>query len=196
MKKYIAIAALAVASIILVAFAVLPGHSADNTTAQPPTTQEKQVRQEIKQEMDARRAQAMSRVPPITGQPVERPTLYVDDTGSSVLVTTVFAKNGREQRRSFRPALATPANLAETVTPSSQKDKPCVVYVMTSTDRTNWYPVSFGQTFPESKTPRYFKMWTEEDTLTNLAESVEKSAREVENSRVAPKSLGNVKGSK
>ena len=77
---------------------------------------------------------------------------------------------------SFRPALA-PENAAETVTPD---DKPCVVYVVTSTDRTNWYPASFGQSFPESKTPRYFKIWTGEDRIAVIKAARAKADKESE----------------
>ena len=174
MKKYIAIATLLVAS-ILIGFAVLPGHSADNTTTQPPTTQKGQPWPQMKQEMEARLAQTGSMMPPIKGQLVECPKLYVDDTGpNGVWVTTVIENNRGKTRTFFNPALA-PGNAAETITPD---DKPCVVYVVTSTDRTNWYPASCGQSFPESKTPRYFKMWTGEDRGAAIFAARDKAAEE------------------
>jgi hypothetical protein len=111
MKKYIAIAALVVASIVLVAFAVLPGHSADNTTAQPLTNFVERIRQEMKRdiaEREARLAQTGSMLPPIKGQLVECPKLCVDDTGpDGVLVTTLLErKGGRTMTSGFNPALA------------------------------------------------------------------------------------------
>ena len=183
MKNYIAIAALGVA--IITVFAALPGHSAATNTAvkfrgtnglwiTPIPFEESAVTPEREKAADVRREERKRILNLIEAKPVDRPELFVKDggtNGTQIITVTTNQVGGPLTRkynfgklegeaRDYQPGAA------RLVTPVSQSHGPSMVFVVTSTDRTNWYPVSFGQTFPESEQPRYFLMWTEMDSVS------------------------------
>ena len=192
MKKHITTAALAVASIITV-FAVLPGHSAATNTAvkfrgtnglwiTPIPFEESAVTPEREKAADVRREELRRMFELMEAKPVDRPELFVKDggtNGTQIIMVTTNRVGGRLTSGCQFGALASQPEDYQTggvrmVTPMSESYRPFKVFVLTSTNLMSWYPVSFGQTFPESKQPRYFRMWPEIDSVSFHQERLDK----------------------
>ena len=169
MKKYIAIAALAVASIIITAAALnsaepqatgLVAEASNEVPYERPSAGAK-----ITKEEEAR-AKDISDI-----QPMKRPELFVKTIpGSSGDIVTIVTKEDGGTGIHVRPPVPNPENSAEyqpgvlkkTTTPT-ETYREFQVLVMTSTNLVNWYPVSYGEKYPETKQPRYFRLWTQID---------------------------------
>jgi hypothetical protein len=98
-------------------------------------------------------------------------TIVIDGKEQTVIITkgenethtrTSFSSSGKPEE--YQPGMA------KLVTPVDDDYKALYVYVVTSTDLTNWYPVSYGEKYSETKKPRYFKMWVEPDLYSFLKE--------------------------
>ena len=183
MKNYIATAALAVASIStaatgseLVAAEVIPELPWQSDRETSTVTPEREKAADVRREELKRMFNLME------AQPVDRPALFVKDGGTNgvqtIMVTTNRIGNPLTRKYNFgKPSDKVEdyqTGAARLLTPISESYRPFMVFVLTSTDLTNWYPVSFGQTFPESKQPRYFKMWTELDSVSLQQERLDK----------------------
>jgi hypothetical protein len=187
MKKYGALATLIIVStltVLTLAFKLVAAQGASELTVQPARLiwETNSVTPEREKAADVRREERKRMFELIEAQPVYRPELFVKDGGTNgtqiIMVTTNRIGGPLTRRYDFGALNAQPEDYqtgaAKLVTPVSESHRPFMVFVLTSIDFTNWYPVSFGQTFPESKQPRYFMMWTEIDSLNLHQERLDK----------------------
>jgi len=187
MKNHIATAALAVASIITAAtgFKLVAAQGASELTVQPARLaiwETNSVTPEREKAADVGREELKRMFNLMEAQPVDRPALFVKDGETKsvqiIMVTTNRIGNPLTRKYNFRPLDSQPEDYktgaVKLVTPVSQSSSPFMVFVLTTTDFTNWYPVSFGQTFPESEQPRYFLMWTELDSVSLQQKKLDK----------------------
>jgi hypothetical protein len=168
-------------------FAVLPGHSADRAVAQPPKTYDELVK-EARESAEARVAERVREFGLTNLVPVKRPEVLVktEQLDGKEIVHSIVTKENGAMRVRVLGTNAIPENPEEyqpgalkKITRPTDTYRDFHVFVVTSTDLTNWYPVSYGEKYPESKQPRYFKLWTEVDrteTMSSIETLMERSS--------------------